>query len=155
MLGGKVFGRSNRKVASLVFVKDASEDGRGVEIWNAIGLDWTDGWVSAMRESGNRRTGTVQADLTKEEDQGSGGGREDGEPLLLTSAAVLKFPMLWVGDVGGDGDEGQGCTWDGLQTVVRDCGVTSFFVEVNVFVLHPGRCFERCWLGVLLASGYK
>ena len=37
------------------------------------------------------------------------GGREGGEPLLLTSAAVLRFPMLWVGDVGGDGDEGEEC----------------------------------------------
>jgi len=37
-----------------------------------------------------------------------------------------------------------------LQTVVSDCGVTSFFVKVNVLVLHPGRCFERCRSGGLV-----
>ena len=38
-----------------------------------------------------------------------------------------------------------------LQTVVSDWGVTSFFVKVDVLVLHPGRSFERCGPGVLLA----
>jgi len=74
--------------------------------------------------------------------------------LLLTNAAVLRFPMLWVGGVGGDGDEGEGAGYS--QTVVGDCGVTSFFVEVNVLVLHPGRSFERCRPGVLvLGCVYK
>ena len=41
------------------------------------------------------------------------------------------------------------------QTVVSDCGVTSFFVKVDVLVLHPGRSFERCGPGVLLACSYK
>jgi len=35
-------------MATLILVEDASEDGRGVEIWNAVGVDWTDGWVKAI-----------------------------------------------------------------------------------------------------------
>ena len=42
-----------------------------------------------------------------------------------------------------------------LQTVVGDCGVTSLFMEVNVLILHPGRGFERCGPGVLLACSCR
>jgi len=43
-----------------------------------------------------------------------------------------------------------------LQTMVGDCGVTSFFVKVNVLVLHPERGFERSGsASVLFACGYK
>jgi len=51
LLGGKVRRGSDREMATLVLVEDASEDGRGVEIWNAIGVDWTEGWVKARRGS--------------------------------------------------------------------------------------------------------
>ena len=43
MLGGKVHGRSDGEMATLVLVEDPSKDGRGVEIWNTIGVDWTGG----------------------------------------------------------------------------------------------------------------
>jgi len=43
LLGGKVYGRSDREVATLILVENASENGRGVEIRNAIGVDWTNG----------------------------------------------------------------------------------------------------------------
>lgn len=49
LLGGKVYGRSDREVAALVLVEDASEDGGGVEIGNAVGLDWTGGDESYAR----------------------------------------------------------------------------------------------------------
>lgn len=52
LLGGKVDGRSDGEVAALVLVEDASEDGGGVEIGNAIGLDWTDGWVRTGQRPG-------------------------------------------------------------------------------------------------------
>lgn len=39
LLGGEVYGRSDREVTALVLVEDASEDRGGVEIGNAIGLD--------------------------------------------------------------------------------------------------------------------
>ena len=48
MLGGKVHGWSDREMAALILVEDASKDGRGVEIWNTIGVDWTDVWVKAI-----------------------------------------------------------------------------------------------------------
>lgn len=43
MLGGKVYGWGDREVTALVLVEDSGEDGGGVEIWNAIGLDWRNG----------------------------------------------------------------------------------------------------------------
>ena len=38
-------------MTAFVLVEDASEDGRGVEIRNTIGFDWTDGLVRATRGS--------------------------------------------------------------------------------------------------------
>lgn len=43
LLGGKVYGWGDREVTALVLVEDSGEDGGGVEIWNAIGLDWRNG----------------------------------------------------------------------------------------------------------------
>ena len=63
MLGGEIYGWSDREVAALVLVKDASEDRGGVEIWNTIGLDLRErgGWIRVRRglELGGGHTGTV------------------------------------------------------------------------------------------------
>lgn len=54
LLGGEVYGWSDREVATLVLVKDASEDGGGVEIGNAIRVDLTDGWTRLEKRIGAR-----------------------------------------------------------------------------------------------------
>jgi hypothetical protein len=54
LLGREVYGGSDREVAALVLVEDASKDGGGVEIGNAIRFDCTDGWVRAKRDRGSR-----------------------------------------------------------------------------------------------------
>jgi hypothetical protein len=41
LLGREVYGGGDREVTALVLVEDASEDRGGVEIGNAVGLDWT------------------------------------------------------------------------------------------------------------------
>jgi hypothetical protein len=58
-------------VTALVLVEDASEDGGGVEIWNAIGLDLRGGWVGVRRGlellvGSGGHTRTVQADLRED-----------------------------------------------------------------------------------------
>ena len=102
LLSGEVHGWSDRKVTALVLVKDASEDGRGVEIRNAIGVDLTDRRMSARRGPARRHV-PEPSKLTCEGRVRNRG--EDGEPLSPTSAAVRRFPILCAGDVGGDGEE--------------------------------------------------
>jgi hypothetical protein len=41
LLGGEIYGGSDREMTALVFVEDASKDGGGVEIGDAVRLDWT------------------------------------------------------------------------------------------------------------------
>lgn len=73
--------------------------------------------------------------------------------MLLTNAAVLKFPMLCVGDVGEDGQEKE--RGGDSQTMVGNRGVTSFFAEIGVLVLHLGRCLERCGFDFSACLGYQ
>jgi len=52
LLGGEIYGWSDREVTALVLVEDASEEGGGVEVRNAIGLDLRGGLVRFRREIG-------------------------------------------------------------------------------------------------------
>ena len=58
LLGGEIYGWSDREVTALVLVKDASEDGGGVEVRNAIGLDLREGLFNESQK-GVRTIGGV------------------------------------------------------------------------------------------------
>ena len=139
LLSGKVHGWSDRKVTALVLVKDASEDGRGVEIRNAIGVDLTGRWMSARRGPARRHV-LEPSKLTCEGRIRNRGERTESHchPPAPPFAGFRSYrPGMSVGMERrrkGVGD---------LQTVVRDWGVTSFFTELDVLVLHAGRRFER------------
>ena len=70
LLGGEIYGWSDREVTALVLVKDAGEDGGGVEIWSAIGLDLREGRMrvrTGLKLGGvEGHTGTVRADLKED-----------------------------------------------------------------------------------------
>jgi hypothetical protein len=53
--------------------------------------------------------------------------------------------MLWIGYVGGGGEEGRRRSVGDSQTVVRDCGVSSLLTNVCVLLLHPGRSCRGLW----------
>ena len=52
LLGGEIYGWSDREVAALVLVKDAGKDGGRIEIWDTIGLDLGEGWMRVRRGLG-------------------------------------------------------------------------------------------------------
>jgi hypothetical protein len=68
--------------------------------------------------------------------------------MLLTSAAVLRFPMLWSGMSVETETRRKNVGY--LQTVVSDCGVTSFFAKLTFLSCmldgcsRDGDCLRFC-----------